>query len=67
VPKFAKADLRMSLALGAEVPRDVKLFNFPEETYACDATLANFRYVVVEDQVVIVNPADYSIVDAISP
>ena len=67
VPKFAKADLRMSLALGAEVPRDAKLFNFPKETYACDARLANFRYVVVEDQVVIVNPADYSIVDAISP
>ena len=66
VPK-AKADLRMRLALGAEVPRDVKLFNFPGETYSCDARLANFRYVVVEDQVVIVDPADYSIVDAISP
>ena len=67
VPKFAKAGLRMRLALGAEVPRDVKLFIFPGETYACDARLANFRYVVVEDQVVIVDPADYSIVDAISP
>jgi hypothetical protein len=67
VPKFVKAELRMRLALGAEVPRDVKLFNFPGETYACDARLANFRYVVVEGQVVIVDPADYSIVDAISP
>jgi hypothetical protein len=67
VPKFAKAELRMRLALGAEVPREVKLFNFPGETYACDARLANFRFVVVEDQVVIVDPADYSIVDAISP
>src|SRR5262245_23559106 len=67
VPKFAKADLRMRLALGAEVPRDVKLFNFPGETYACDARLANFKYVVVEHQVVIVDPADYSIVDEISP
>ena len=67
VPKFAKAGSRMRLALGAEVPRNVKLFIFPGETYACDARLANFRYVVVEDQVVIVDPADYSIVDAISP
>ena len=67
VPKFAKADLHMPLALGAEVPRDVKLFIFPGETLACDARLANFRFVVVEDQIVIVNPADYSVVDAIQP
>jgi serine/threonine-protein kinase len=67
VPKFAKVDLGMRLALGAEVPRDVKLFNFPGEAYACDARLANLRYVVAEDQVVIVDPADYTIVDAISP
>jgi serine/threonine-protein kinase len=67
VPKFAKADLNMRLALGAEVPRDVKLFIFPGETLACDARLANFRFVVVEDQIVIVDPADYSVVDAISP
>ena len=67
VPKFAKADLHMPLALGAEVPRDVKLFIFPGETLACDARLANFRFVVVEDHIVIVNPADYSVVDAIQP
>jgi hypothetical protein len=67
VPKFAKADLRVRLALGAEIPRNVKLFNFPGETYGCDARLANFRYVVIEDQVVIVDPADYSIIDMISP
>jgi hypothetical protein len=67
VPKFAKADLHMRLALGAEVPRDVKLFIFPGETLTCDARLANFRFVVVEDQIVIVDPADYSVVNAISP
>src|SRR5262249_27768499 len=67
VPKSAKADLRVHLALGAEIPHNVKLFNFPGETYACDARLANFRYVVIEDQVVIVYPADYSIIDMISP
>src|SRR5215472_39398 len=67
VPKFAKANLHMRLALGAEVPRDVKLFIFPGETLACDVRLANFRFVVVEDQIVIVDPADYSVVDAISP
>jgi len=66
VPKWAKADLRPRLALGSEVPRNVKLFNFPGETFACDARLASFRYIVVDDQVVIVDPADYSIVGTIS-
>jgi serine/threonine-protein kinase len=65
--RSSKVDLGMRLALGGEVPRDVKLFNFPGEAYACDARLANLRYVVAEDQVVIVDPADYTIVDAISP
>jgi Protein of unknown function (DUF1236) len=67
VPKFAKVDLRVRLALGAEIPHNVKLFNFPGESYACDARLTNFRYVVIEDQVVIVDPADYSIINMISP
>jgi serine/threonine-protein kinase len=66
VPKWAKTDLRIRLALGAEVPRNTKLFNFPGETFACNAKLANFRFIVVEDDVVIVDPADYSIVETIS-
>jgi hypothetical protein len=67
VPKWTKTDLRIRLALGAEVPRNVKLLNFPGEVFACNAKLANFKFIVVEDDVIIVNPADYLIVEAISP
>jgi hypothetical protein len=49
------------LALGAEIPRNVELFAFPEDALACAPDLAGYRYVVVEDDVVIVDPVDYSI------
>jgi hypothetical protein len=32
VPKWAKADVRTRLALGAEIPRHVKLLEFPPES-----------------------------------
>src|SRR5439155_597416 len=60
VPKDeARVDLRLRLALGAEVPRDVKLARFPERALACAPGLANLGYIVVQDDVVIVDPADY--------
>ena len=62
VPKDeARVNLRIRLALGAEIPRGVRLFDFPEDGLACAPELATFRYIVVEDDVVIVDPADYAI------
>jgi Protein of unknown function (DUF1236) len=67
VPKNqARVDLRIRLALGAEVPRDVNLARFPERTLACAPGLASFGYVVVQDDVIIVDPNDYAIVQVIS-
>jgi uncharacterized protein DUF1236 len=62
----ARVDLRIRLALGAEVPRDVRLARFPERTLACAPELANFGYIVVQDDIIIVDPADYAIVQVIS-
>ena len=61
----ARVDLRIRLALGAEVPRDVNLARFPERTLGCAPALADFGYIVVENDVVIVDPADYAIVQVI--
>ena len=67
VPKDrARADLRIRLALGAEIPRSVELFNFLDAALACAPELADYAYIVVEDDVVIVNPTDYTIVQVIS-
>jgi hypothetical protein len=67
VPKDqAQTDLRIRLALGAEIPRSVRLFSFPDGALACAPELANYSYIVVEGDVVIVNPVDYAIVQIIS-
>src|SRR6185295_4848962 len=57
----ARSDLRIRLALGAEIPRNVELFAFPEEGLACAPELAGYRYVVVEGDVGIVDPVDCAI------
>jgi hypothetical protein len=67
VPKDqGRVDLRIRLALGAEIPRDVKLASFPEGSLSCSRELVNLGYVVVDDDVVIVDPADYAILQVIS-
>jgi hypothetical protein len=57
----ARSNRRVRLALGAEIPRNVELFAFPEEGLACAPELAGYRYIVVEDDVVIVDPVEYAI------
>jgi hypothetical protein len=67
VPKDrARAELRIRLGLGAEIPRSVALFAFPDAVIAQVPQVAPFRYIVVEDDVVIVDPADYEIAMVIS-
>ena len=62
----ARTDLRIRLALGAEIPRSVELFPFPDEALACAPELANYTYIVVQDDVVIVEPTAYAVVQVIS-
>ncbi len=62
VPKDrARTGLRIRLALGAEIPRSVELFRFPEAVLARVPQVVPFRYIVVGDDVVIVDPRDYEI------
>ena len=58
VPKDrARTELRIRRGLGAEIPRSVVLFAFPNAVIADVPLVAPFRYVVVENDVVIVDPA----------
>jgi hypothetical protein len=66
VPKDTSVDVRIRLALGAEIPRNVALYTFPDHVLARIPKLASYRYVVVDDEVVIVDPADYAVVLVIS-
>ncbi|MFZ1101700.1 MAG: hypothetical protein WAN86_02305 [Hyphomicrobiaceae bacterium] len=57
----ARTELRIRLGPGAEIPRGVALFTFPHAVMADVPQVALFRYIVVENDVVIVDPADYEI------
>ena len=62
VPKDTSVDVRIRLALGAEIPRNVALYTFPDHVLDRIPKLANYRYVVVGNDVAIVDPADYAVV-----
>jgi hypothetical protein len=66
VPKDRSVDIRVRLALGAEVPRDVELLLFPPEVLARIPDVQGYRYVVADDDVVIVDPRDNAVVLVIS-
>jgi hypothetical protein len=61
VPKSRTADVRVRLALGAEVPRDVELLAFPEDVIERVPAVRRYRYVVTQDDIVIVDPDDYAV------
>jgi hypothetical protein len=62
VPKEPRANVRVRLALGAEVPRDVELLAFPSEVISAIADLEGYRYVVAENDIVVVDPRDRAVV-----
>jgi hypothetical protein len=62
VPKDRTAELRVRLALGAEVPREVELETFPAEVLNRVPELDRFRFVVAERDVVVVDPNERAVV-----
>ena len=58
---FPQTGLRLRLALGAEVPRDVELYEFPALLLDRIPKLRDYRFLVTEDQIVIVDPRDRAI------
>jgi hypothetical protein len=58
---FPEADLRLRLALGAEIPDDVELYEFPQIVLDRAPELRQFRFLVAGEQIVIVDPRDRSI------
>jgi hypothetical protein len=53
--------LRLRLALGAEIPAKIELYEFASLLLDQVPKLRDFRFVVSQDQVVIVAPQDRSI------
>lgn len=58
---FPEAGVRIRLALGAEIPQDVELYEFPVIVLDRTPDLHNYRFLVAPDQIVVVDPRDRSI------
>ena len=61
VPKDRPVDVRIRLALGAEIPGRVDLERFPGGVVDRLPQFVGYRYIVVEDDVVFVDPNDRSV------
>jgi hypothetical protein len=53
---FPQADLRLRLALGAELPRNMELYEFPALLLDRIPKLRAYRFLVAEDQIIVVDP-----------
>jgi hypothetical protein len=60
-PEFPQTRLRLRLALGVEIPANVELYEFAPVVLDRIPKLSDFRFVVTEDQLVIVAPQDRSV------
>jgi hypothetical protein len=60
-PDFPAADVRLRLALGADIPGRVELHEFAPIVLDRVAKLRDFRFIVAQGAVVIVDPRDRSI------
>jgi hypothetical protein len=60
-PDFPQAGLRLRLALGAEIPVGIELNEFPPLLLDQVPRLRHYRFVVAQDQLVIVAPQERSI------
>jgi uncharacterized protein DUF1236 len=58
---FPEANVRLRLALGAEIPDDVELYDFPPIVVDRVPELREFRFLVTDEQIVIIDPHDRSI------
>jgi Protein of unknown function (DUF1236) len=59
-------NVNISVSVGTRVPRSVHLAALPAEVISIVPTFRNYRYVVIDDQVCIVDPNSYEIVDVVA-
>ena len=58
---FPEANVRLRLALGAQIPGDVELYEFPAIVLDRVSQLRHYRFLVAEGQIIIVEPRIRSI------
>lgn len=66
IDRGPRLSLNLRLGIGAEVPGSVEIQRFPEMVVERVPRLADYRYVIDQDQVVVLSPGDYEIALVIS-
>ena len=61
----ARVDVDFNVSVGATVPRTIDLRPLPAAIIDINPRYRNFRYVVVENEIVIINPQTYTVVEVI--
>ncbi len=61
----ARQNVNITVNVGVEVPRTVKLFPVPEDIVVLVPEYRRYRYIVVDDRVCIIDPDSFVIVDVI--
>ena len=65
--KSKAAPQPFSTAIGADVPPMIELYSLPDETIADNPAAKLYKYTMVENEVVLVDPTKMRIVDKIGP
>lgn len=61
------APQQFSTTVGAAVPPMIELYALPEEATAADPAAGFFKYTMVENEVVLVDPTKMRVIDRIGP
>ncbi len=62
---MSRSDINVSISIGATFPRSVRLAPLPASIIAVVPHYRDFRYVVVEEEIVIVHPRTFRVVEVI--
>jgi hypothetical protein len=65
--KSTTAKIRFPAVVGADVPPMIELYTLPDDTLAANPAAAFYKYTMVQDQVVLVDPTKMRVIDVIGP
>jgi Protein of unknown function (DUF1236) len=65
VPRLSRSDVDINISVGTVVPRTVRLVTVPQKIVEIRPAWRGFRYFVVDDEIVIVEPSSLKIVAVI--
>ncbi len=65
--KSKASPTRFPAVVGADVPPMIELYTLPDDALAANPTAGFYKYTLVQDQVVLVDPTRMRVVDVIGP